>query len=62
MITYAENPKENTKKTPRTTDFSKVTEYKINTQNSIISVQYNEHKKHLKFKNTVATIIAEKKR
>ena len=34
MIVYMENPKESTKKTPRTSEFSKVAEYKSIMQNS----------------------------
>lgn len=61
MISYRENPKESTKKTPGTNEFTKVAGYKISTQKSIAFLYPNNKQMGTEIKNAIQLIIAPNK-
>ena len=62
MILYIENPKDTTRKLPELTyEYTKVAEYKINTQKSLAFLYTNNEKTEREIKETIPFTIATKK-
>ena len=61
MILYVENPKDPTKKTPRTDKFSKVAGYKINTQKSVAFLYVTNELSEKETKKTIPFTVASQK-